>query len=268
MNRDDRVEARLTRVTGRHERPRAHRWGPAAVGAVVVVLLAAGATWAVMRGQSDSGTAAPRASSTAPLTPETAATNSGSAGTASSSPTTGDAALATAQRALAACAATITAREQLARAAAASARDWSTHTGAQRRLDSGEWTVAQAKAAWASSKAHGSADVKQFAAAAAAVEAADSTACRAVVTDTASTSLADRGTACTAREKALVSVASAGSVVNAQWAAHIAMMADKAHTDQGDYHDRWVTMVAEAPAPLKRYAAAAAALERAPACSP
>ncbi|TQJ52256.1 hypothetical protein [Phycicoccus sp. SLBN-51] len=238
------------------------------MGAVVVVVLAAAVTWAVVRVQSDSGTAAPRASATASLTPETAATNSGSASAASSSPTTGDAALATARRTLAACAATIAAREQLARAAAASARDWSTHTGAQRRLDSGQWTEAQAKAAWASSKAHGSADVKQFAAAEAAVEAADSSACRAVVTRTASTSLAGKGTACAAREKALLSVASTGSVVNTQWAAHIKMMADRAHTSQGDYHDRWVTMVAEAEAPLKRYAAAAAALDRAPVCSP
>jgi hypothetical protein len=233
----------------------------------VVVLLAAGVTWAVVRVQSDSGTAAPRASSTAPLTPETAATNSPGASSATPSSTAGDTALATARRALTTCAATIAAREQLARAAAASARDWSTHTGAQRRLDIGEWTLAQATAAWASSKAHGPADVKQFAAATAAVEAADSSACGAVVTDTASTSLAGKGTACAAREKALVSVASIGSVVNAQWAAHLEMMAGKAHTNQGDYHDRWVTMVAEAQAPLKRYAAAAAALDRAPECS-
>jgi hypothetical protein len=175
--------------------------------------------------------------------------------------------MATAQSTLTACATTIGAREQLARAAAASARDWATHTGAQGRLDSGEWTLAQAKVAWASSKAQGPADLEQFAAAEAAVEA-DATGCRSVVADTTSTSLADKGNACAAREKALLAVASAGSVVNAQWAAHQKMMAAKAHTSQGAYQTRWVAMVGAAKAPLQRYAAAAAALERAPVCAP
>ena len=238
------------------------------------MLLGAAVTWAVTRVESGPGTAAPRPSATAPLTPETAATqsptDSPAASSAPSSPsassTAGGDALATAQRALTACAATIAAREQLARAAAASARDWATHTGAQRRLDSGQWTVGRAKAAWASSKARGPADLRQFAAAQAAVEAG-ATGCRSVVADTTSTSLADKGRACAAREKALIAVASAGSVVNAQWATHQTMMAAKAHTSQGAYQDRWVAMVVASEAPLQRYAAAAAAVGRAPACA-
>jgi hypothetical protein len=235
------------------------------------VLLGSGVAWAVMRVQSDTGTAAPRLPATAPLTPETAATRSvattsAPASSPSASSTAGDDALATAQRALTACAATVAAREQLAHAAAASARDWGTHTGAQRKLDSGQWTVAQARAAWASSKARGPADLEQFDAARAAVAAADSGACRAAVADTASTSLAGKGKDCAARDTALAAVGSAGSVLNGQWAAHQKMMAAKAHTSQGAYHDRWVTMVVTSQAPLKRYATAAAALDRAPTC--
>jgi hypothetical protein len=87
-----------------------------------------------------------------------------------------------------------------------------------------------------------------------------------VVADTASTTLAAKGKSCAARDKALSAVASTGGVVHSQWAAHLAMMADKTHTDAGAYHHRWVTMVAQAKGPLKRYAAAAAALSRAPVC--
>lgn len=238
---------------------------------MLVVLLGAALTWAVMKVQSSPGTAAPRPSATAPLTPssltpETAATSSADTSSTSHSSTSGEEALATAQRTLSACAATVAAREQLARAAAASARDWATHTGAQRNLDSGMWTVAQARTAWASSKARGPEDLKQFAAAKAAIAAAPA-GCRSVIADTTPTSLAARGKACAAREKALVAVASAGSVVNTQWAAHQKMMAAKAHTNEGAYHDRWVTMVVDSAAPLKRYAATAAALDRAPTCA-
>lgn len=85
--------------------------------------------------------------------------------------------------------------------------------------------------------------------------------------DTGSTPLAAKGKACDAREKTLLAIASTGAAVNAQWAAHQTMMANKAHTSEGAYHDRWVAMVTGARAPLERYAAAAAALGRAPACS-
>jgi hypothetical protein len=155
----------------------------------------------------------------------------------------------------------------LASAAAASARDWGTHTGAQVNLDAGKWTLAQAKAAWAASKAHGAADLRQFAAAKAATRTeVGVTACPSVTADTASTQLAADGRSCAARDRSLAAVLSTGAVVHSQWAAHLAMMADKTHTDAGAYHQRWATMVAQAKTPLQRYAAAATALSRAPVC--
>lgn len=234
---------------------------------IVVVLVASGVAWAVVRAQSGTEqSAAPEIAAstmTTTSTPPRDPTPSSSATTTSTDP-----ALVRAQRVLDTCAAGIAAREQLARAAAASARDWRTHIEAQLRLDRGVWTVPQAKAAWAASKARGPADARRFSTAAAAVRTRNSaSACRSVVADTASTALASNGARCAARDRALVAVSKTGGKVNAQWTAHLRMMADKPHTEADTYHDRWVTMVSEAQAPLKRYAAAAAALARAPACS-
>jgi hypothetical protein len=121
---------------------------------------------------------------------------------------------------------------------------------------------------WAKTKARGSQDTKRFLSAAAKVREGSSAAdCGSVVADTASTPLAEQGTRCAARVKALDVVASTGAVLNTQWAAHVEMMANKAHTDHAAYHDRWVKMVAQAQAPLKRYAEASETLSKAPACS-
>ena len=83
---------------------------------------------------------------------------------------------------------------------------------------------------------------------------------------TASTASAETGKACAARDRALAAVGSTGKVISSQWAEHLEMMADMPHTDAADYRDRWVAMVAQAQEPLQRYAAAAEALLRAPAC--
>lgn len=249
------------------------------MAAIIVLLVGAGVTWAVVRANAeigDSGTAhpsaaspaAPTAASTAPSTSTPRPSSTGVSTGPSSGAATPDDALAQARSALTACAAGVAARDQLARAAAASARNWRTHVDAQLKLDRGDWTTHQAESAWAGSKARGPADLRSFAAAMKAVGAADSTtACRSVTAATVSTSLVGKAKACAARDRALASVTGMGSDVNAQWAAHLRMMADKPHTPTAAYHDRWMTMVAQAQTPLRRYAAAAAALSRAPACS-
>ena len=242
------------------------------MAAVIVLLVGSGVTWAVVRADSEIGdSAAPSPSAASPSASRSSSPSAGStsrSSSPSSSASTADDALTKARSALTACAAGIAAREQLAGAAAASVRDWRMHVDAQLKLDSGTWTVTQAHAAWDRSKARGPADVQKFAAARKAVSAADSaTACRSITAATASTTLAAKGKACATRERALASVAATGSEVNSQWAAHLKMMADKPHTQDAVYHDRWMSMVAGAQVPLKRYAAAAAALARAPACS-
>jgi hypothetical protein len=142
------------------------------------------------------------------------------------------------------------------------------HTDAQRKIDSGEWTVERAQSVWAQTQARGPADLEDVATAKAAVGRADwATACRSITARTAKTSLAAKGKACAALDQALAAAASTGSVVHGQWAEHLEMMAAKPHTRAAAYHERWMSMVAAAPKPLKAYAAAAAALARAPACS-
>lgn len=260
-------------VVGKHESPRSRRahWAAfCAVVAIVVVLLASGVAWAVLNAQSGTDESTDSGKSTVSTrTTSTRSTSSSPTHPATKPPTApSDAALTKAQRALVTCRADLAARERLAQAAAASARDWGMHTGAQIKLDSGAWTLAQAKAAWAASKARGASDIRQFAAAMTAVtNDSGATGCRSVMADTAPTELAAQGRSCASRDRALSAVASTGGVVHSQWAAHLAMMADKTHTDAGAYHNRWVTMVAQAQTPLQRYAAAATALSRAPLCS-
>jgi hypothetical protein len=247
-------------MVGKHTGRRTRRSGWVAATVVLVALLAAGAVWVLVRAASDvagSVTGPSPSSGTTSSTPTASATNS---------PT--DSRLAKAQRALASCRSGVTQRERLAEAAAVTARDWKAHTDAQRQLDRGTWSFANAEAVWAKTKVRGSQDTKRFLSTAAKVREESSAAdCGSVVADTASTPLAEQGTRCAARVKALGDVASTGAVLNTQWAAHVQMMADKAHTDHAAYHDRWVTMVAQAQAPLKRYAKASETLSKAPACS-
>ena len=256
-----------TYPVGRHERPRSKRarWAVVFAGAAIMGVLLA-VTWLFMSAQLGTDNADDSGTATVPTRTGSAGSTTATATDPTASPS--EAALTNAQRVLAECRAHLAAREQLAQAAAASARGWRTHTSAQLKLDAGEWTLAQAQAAWDASRARGTTDVQRFAAAARAVRTGSgSTACRSVAADTASTELAAEGRSCAARDEALAAVGSAGALVNSQWAAHLTMMADKPHADAASYHDRWVAMVAQAQGPLQRYAAAAAALLRAPACA-
>jgi hypothetical protein len=260
-------------VVGKHESPRS-RWAHWAALWTVVAILVALLAWGVARAVMNAGSGTDESADSGRSTLSNRITSTGSTSSSPTNPTTSpptapsDAALTKAQRALVTCRSDLATRERLAQAAAASARDWGMHTGAQVKLDSGAWTLTQAKAAWAASKARGASDTRQFAAAMAAVRTgSEATACRSVLADTASTDLAAKGRSCASRDRALSAVTSAGRVVNSQWAEHLAMMAGRTHTDAGAYHNRWVTMVAQAQEPLQRYAAAATALLRAPACS-
>ncbi len=258
---------------GKHARTSTRRWRAATTGAGLVVLLAGAGAWAVLSnggasadGAAGTPTGTPTSSATAsiPASARSGPTPSSSTSSGGAAPTT-DSPLARAQASIQACAAHVAASERIARAAAASARDWGTHTGAQRKLDDGTYTLAQTKAAWASSKANGPGDLKEFAAAAAAAKGTSS-GCLTVVEDTRGTGLADGGTDCDARSRALASVQTTGTKVNAQWAQHIAMMAAKAHTDGAAYHRRWMGMVEDSQTLLKGYQGAAKALAAAPAC--
>ncbi|MEP6855316.1 MAG: hypothetical protein ABJA33_07595 [Pedococcus sp.] len=252
---------------GKHARRPPRRSGPVTIVAVLVVLLAGAGVWTVLSNggaSADGAPAKPAASGASPSPTTSEPPTTSPSPTNSESPAT-DAALAKAQASIRACSARIAAGERIADAAAASARDWGTHAGAQLELDKGTYTVAQTEAVWGSSKAGGPGEVKEFAAATAAAKAT-TTACATVLVDTRGTALADGGTACAARSKALAAVQTTGTKVNAQWAEHLVMMASKAHTDGAAYHRRWLVMVESSQTLLKGYRGAARAMAAAPAC--
>jgi hypothetical protein len=164
---------------------------------------------------------------------------------------------------LAACRHELQLGDRLAAAADASYRDWALHVDAQLQLDQGRTTVAETEAMWAASKKRGPADVRGFGSARAAWDD--------VASDCSSVS-ADPGTArpavkaCMSRQAAVRAVAAKGAEVNAQWTAHLEMMANKAHTDGAAYSRRWLKMVQDAPPVLQDYARARKHLDAAPRC--
>ncbi|MEO7069699.1 MAG: hypothetical protein ABI131_04320 [Nostocoides sp.] len=169
---------------------------------------------------------------------------------------------------LAACQAEVTAGDALATAAAASARDWGAHAGAEVSLDAGLISYAQAEAIWGASKKPGAADLAAFAAAEPVYTKAAS-ACPQLATAAAAagSSAPANVTACVARSQALAAVAKTGTVVNGQWAAHQAQMTTKATAAGPAYHQKWMNFVADSKSALAAYGTAAAALDKAPACS-
>ncbi len=160
----------------------------------------------------------------------------------------------------------VRAQEGLATAVAASARDWQLHTDAQRKFDSGTFTLAQTKAQWAASKARGPADLAAYSRAVKAVNSAGG-ACTGLEAAASGSSVEVTATRCAARSRALARVASTGATVHQQWEAHLAMMAHTDHTSAAAYLDRWASMVKDAGAALTAYRAAAAALAKAPSCA-
>jgi hypothetical protein len=153
--------------------------------------------------------------------------------------------------------------DHLAAAADASYRDWAMHVDAQLQLDQGRTTVAETEAMWAASKKRGAADVRGFGSARAAWDdvAGD---CSEVSADPGTTRPAVE--ACLSRQAAVRAVAAKGAEVNAQWTAHLEMMANKAHTDGAAYSRRWRQMVQDAPPVLQDYARARRHLDAAPTC--
>jgi hypothetical protein len=167
---------------------------------------------------------------------------------------------------LAACQHELALANAVATAGNASAQDWGTHVSAQVQLDQGRSTLAQTRAMWAASKKRGPADVRAFTRARAAWEPAGG-GCRSLAAVShASSPVRSRAAACLARPAAARAVVAAGAEVNAQWSAHLDMMANKAHTDGGSYSRRWLQMVQDAQGPLKAYDQARRRLAAAPRC--
>lgn len=234
---------------------------------VVIAALGAGGAYAVLRGGDDSPGAV-RTVTTTPSSGGSSSSTSTSTAQRESPSTTADPAAARAaeaSRAMQACVATVRAQEDLATALAASARDWGLHTDAQRKFDNGSYTLKQTQAQWAASKARGPADLKAFTTATAQTKGTTG-GCDGLVAATTGTEVASVATECQQRLAALAGAVKSGTTVHGQWAAHLTMMAAKAHTDGAAYHARWVGMVDDAGPALASYRSAAAALAKAPGC--
>jgi hypothetical protein len=153
--------------------------------------------------------------------------------------------------------------DRLAAAADAAYRDWATHVDAQLDFDRGQSTLAETQAMWAASRKRGAADVRSFAAARAGWGKV-ARACSSAPADAGPARAAAQ--ACLSRQEAVRAVAARGAEVNEQWAAHLQMMADKAHADGAAYSRRWRQMVQDAPPVLKDYAGARRQLDATPRC--
>ncbi|KGN36286.1 hypothetical protein [Knoellia subterranea] len=249
---------------GRHSGGHAGRITAAVIAGVILV--AGGGAWAAgsILGDDGDGTSQgdTTASSTTPTASSTASdsTTASPSAPASASPSADEAA---AERARASCTAQVRAAEAVATAVAGSATHWKQHTDAYLAKTSGRITLEQTKKIYADSKAFGLADEKAVAATTKAF-----TATGAACGDAAKVVPADAGvTACTARLKALDAVRTTGTKVQNEWSAHMRMMANKAHTDGGQYHQTWLKAVSDAQKSIPAHAKAAAAVAQAPACA-
>lgn len=236
-----------------------------AVAAVIAVL--GGGTWAVasLTGDDDAGTSPTSSASrtSPPAASSASSTPSATAEPAPSASATVDQAAAQSEERHAKCVSEVASATRMADAVAASATHWQQHVAAQLAWDARTQSFAATQAQWAESKKFGSADEREFAAASTAMKAATG-ACA----DAAKTAPPVPATAaCASRLAALQSAGTTGTVIHRQWAAHLQMMRHKQHADMGAYHQRWLTMVADAHAPLRTYTASAAAVTRAPACA-
>lgn len=175
---------------------------------------------------------------------------------------------------LQACAATVAAG-RAAIAAARPARDhWAEHVQAQLDYDAGTATLARTRERWAASKATAEADLAGFATAHAAFGAvrdgcgpADA-AVRAVSRPVAEGQPDADATLARCRDELgpVVAAEDAAKAVVDDWAAHVAMMKDKAHIDPRQYGHMWHEMVAAAPADLDRFATATRAADQHSGC--
>ena len=228
-----------------------------------VVLVAGGGTLAMGSMLKDDPGSANAAPSTSTSVSASASPTSEASDTPSpSASSTPDPAEAVA-KAKAACVAQVNAAEGIAAAAKNSAAHWKSHTDAYLEKKAGTYTLAQTKAQYAASKAFGLADEKAMAATTKtfmATGAACSNAAKAAPGDAAIT-------ACATRLKALGAVRTTGTRVQDEWSAHLRMMDKKAHTDEGAYFTMWVRAVNYAQRSVPAYAAAAAAVSKAPACA-
>lgn len=243
---------------GRHQAPPSRALIGAATAAALLTV--GGVGYGVSRHGDDkpsSTASAATSSSTGQSSGSTSSSSSSSSssGSASSNTTTS-----------ASCRATLAAGQRLANAAAASAKDWRTHAGAQWAYDANRISYAEAQARWAASKKNGEQDLAGFASAKTAYDKV-AKGCGGTTGAASGSSGASVSKACADRAGALAKLATAGTVVNNQWADHVALMKTSATAAGHEYHMKWMTQTEQAKKALRDYDSAVRALNAAPTCS-
>ena len=161
----------------------------------------------------------------------------------------------------AACAAEITATDEVVKSARIAAGHWREHVQARTDLLAGKNTEAITKAIWKRTRLAGPADQARLDAATAAQQKAAG-GCRRLTTAAAP--------ACKKHLAALTAAAATGRAASGDWAAHLAMMKAHAAGDFGAEHAQhlWVAAWQNAPKNLNAFAQAETVLRKAPTCRP
>ena len=168
--------------------------------------------------------------------------------------------------ALARCRSEVLAGEAVARAGAASYRDWSRHVQVQLALDAGHTTWLGAVGAWSATRAAGAGDAVGFARAVR-LRAATGHACAALAA-AATGPLRGAASGCVARSGALDRLAAAATPVTAAWSRHLAVTTtESAHAPGGPQASGWLVAVRSALPVLAAYRAAWAAAAATPRCA-
>ena len=179
---------------------------------------------------------------------------------------TGTAPGTTPAAALARCRSEVLAGEAVARAGAASYRDWSRHVQVQLTLDAGHATWLGAVGAWSATLAAGAGDAVGFARAVR-LRAAAGHACAALAAAAAGPLRGAAG-GCVARSGALDRLAAAATPVTAAWSRHLAVTTtEAAHAPGGPQASGWLVTVRKALPVLAAYRAARAAAAATPRCA-
>ena len=167
--------------------------------------------------------------------------------------------------AVARCRSEVLAGEAVARAGAASYRDWSRHVQVQLDLDAGRTTWLEAVGAWSATRAAGAGDAVGFARAVR-LRAATGHACAALAA-TATGPLRGAAGGCVTRSGALDRLAAAATPVMAAWSRHLAVTTtEAAHAPGGPQASSWPVTVRSALPVLAAYRAAWAAAAATPRC--
>lgn len=248
---------------GRHGRTRRRRGSAARRTAAVVAAVVLGGLVVVGGVALARGVGAGAEPVGAQAAPESRADVSPAAG---SGPAVAEVADDGTPAALADCARAVERGERVVRAAGTVHGNWSGHVRAQLDYDAGTATLEETRERWAATKATADADLAAFTAAVDQYRPG-AAACAALRAADLPEPWQQPAVQCQVRDAGLATAVAAGEAVVGDWAAHVAMMKDRSHTEPTQYGRMWDEMVAAAPPHIAAFGTARDALAGVPGCA-